>query len=53
MRLEAELFQRMGSFKPRGALTNLAALTADEKRAGVIGISAANHRSGAPVTPRR
>ena len=26
--LKAELFQRTGSFKPRGVLTNLAALTA-------------------------
>jgi threonine dehydratase len=41
--LKAELFQRTGSFKPRGVLTNLAALSPDQKRAGVIGISAGNH----------
>jgi threonine dehydratase len=41
--LKAELLQRTGSFKPRGVLTNLAALSADERRAGVIGISAGNH----------
>jgi threonine dehydratase len=41
--LKAELFQRTGSFKPRGVLTNLAARSADEKGAGVIGISAGNH----------
>ena len=41
--LKAELFQRTGSFKPRGALNKLASLTADERRAGVIGISAGNH----------
>ena len=41
--LKAELFQRTGSFKPRGVLTKLASLTADEKRAGVITISAGNH----------
>src|SRR5918999_348714 len=41
--LKAELFQRTGSFKPRGVLTNLAALSADEKARGVIGISAGNH----------
>jgi threonine dehydratase len=41
--LKAELFQRTGSFKPRGVLTNLAALTEDEKARGVIGISAGNH----------
>ena len=31
--LKAELFQRTGSFKPRGVLTNLAALTPDRARA--------------------
>jgi len=41
--LKAELFQRTGSFKPRGVLTKLASLSADEKRRGVIGISAGNH----------
>jgi threonine dehydratase len=41
--LKAELFQRTGSFKPRGVLTSLAALAADEKARGVIGISAGNH----------
>jgi threonine dehydratase len=41
--LKAELFQRTGSFKPRGVLTNLAGLSPDEKARGVIGISAGNH----------
>jgi threonine dehydratase len=41
--LKAELFQRTGSFKPRGVLTNLAALTPEERKHGVIGISAGNH----------
>jgi threonine dehydratase len=41
--LKAELFQRTGSFKPRGVLTKLASLGADEKQRGVIGISAGNH----------
>jgi threonine dehydratase len=41
--LKAELFQRTGSFKPRGVLNKLARLTAEEKRRGVIGISAGNH----------
>ncbi len=41
--LKAELFQRTGSFKPRGVLAKLASLTADEKAGGVIGISAGNH----------
>jgi threonine dehydratase len=41
--LKAELFQRTGSFKPRGVLTKLASLSAEEKARGVIGISAGNH----------
>jgi threonine dehydratase len=41
--LKAELFQRTGSFKPRGVLNKLASLSAEEKDRGVIGISAGNH----------
>src|SRR5947209_13969773 len=41
--LKCELFQRTGSFKPRGALNKLSHLTAEEKRNGVIAISAGNH----------
>ena len=41
--LKAELFQRTGSFKPRGVLNILAQLTPEERRRGVIGISAGNH----------
>jgi threonine dehydratase len=41
--LKAELFQRTGSFKPRGVLTKLATLTEQERSRGVIGISAGNH----------
>jgi threonine dehydratase len=41
--LKAELFQKTGSFKPRGVLNKLATLTEDEKRRGVISISAGNH----------
>ena len=42
-RLKCELFQRTGSFKTRGALNKIASLTPDEKRRGVIAISAGNH----------
>ena len=42
-RFKAELFQRTGSFKVRGALTRLASLSEEEKRRGVITISAGNH----------
>lgn len=41
--LKAELFQKTGSFKPRGVLTKLASLTAEERRRGIIAISAGNH----------
>ena len=41
--LKAELFQRTGSFKPRGVLTNLAALGPEERSRGVISVSAGNH----------
>src|SRR5438067_1138658 len=41
--LKAELFQRTGSFKPRGVLNKLGSLSPDEKARGVIGISAGNH----------
>ncbi len=42
-RLKCELFQRTGSFKARGALVKLASLTDEERRRGVISISAGNH----------
>jgi threonine dehydratase len=41
--LKAELFQRTGSFKPRGVLAKLASLSDEERGRGVIGISAGNH----------
>jgi threonine dehydratase len=40
--LKAELFQRTGSFKPRGILHKVDSLSADEKERGVISISAGN-----------
>lgn len=42
-RLKCELFQRTGSFKPRGALTKIASLTGEERERGVIAVSAGNH----------
>jgi len=41
--LKAELFQRTGSFKVRGALNRIAALTPVERRRGVVTWSAGNH----------
>lgn len=41
--LKAELFQRTGSFKARGALNKVLSLTAAERERGVITVSAGNH----------
>jgi threonine dehydratase len=41
--LKAELFQRTGSFKPRGVLNKLRSLSEDERARGLIGVSAGNH----------
>ncbi len=51
-RLKCELFQRTGSFKPRGALNKLASLTDEEKQRGVIAISAGNHAQAAAFAAR-
>ncbi len=42
-RLKAELLQRTGSFKVRGALNRIEELSDDERARGVITISAGNH----------
>jgi threonine dehydratase len=41
--LKAELFQKTGSFKVRGALNRVSALTPEERRRGVVTWSAGNH----------
>jgi len=41
--LKAELFQKTGSFKPRGVLNKLASLSAGERARGVVTWSAGNH----------
>jgi threonine dehydratase len=41
--LKAELFQKTGSFKVRGALNRLVALGPEERRRGVVTWSAGNH----------
>ena len=41
--LKAELFQRTGSFKVRGALNRIAELSDAERARGIISISAGNH----------
>src|SRR3954471_10756231 len=43
VRLKAEMFQRVGSYKIRGPLNKFALMSDDEKRRGVVCSSAANH----------
>lgn len=45
--LKAELFQKTGSFKPRGMLAKLASLSRDEKANGIATWSAGNAAQGA------
>ena len=45
--LKAELFQKTGSFKPRGMLTRIASLSADQKARGIVTWSAGNAAQGA------
>jgi threonine dehydratase len=50
--LKAELFQRSGSFKVRGAFNRLSSLTAAERQRGVIGLSAGNHAQALALAAR-
>src|ERR671919_1604121 len=43
LHLKAELFQRTGSFKPRGVANKLLSLSDEEKSQGFITISRGNH----------
>jgi len=46
IRLKAEMFQRVGSYKIRGPLNKFAYLAAEQKQRGVICSSAGNHAQG-------
>jgi threonine dehydratase len=46
VRLKAEMFQRVGSYKIRGPLNKFALMSEDEKRRGVVCSSAGNHAQG-------
>jgi threonine dehydratase len=48
-----ENLQRTGSFKERGALNRMLALSADERRRGVVCASAGNHAQGVAFHARR
>lgn len=43
---KAELFQKAGSYKPRGAINKLNSLTAEQKANGVVSMSAGNFAAG-------
>jgi threonine dehydratase len=46
VRLKAEMFQRVGSYKIRGPLNKLALMSDEQKRRGVVCSSAGNHAQG-------
>jgi len=46
VRLKAELFQRVGSYKIRGPLNKFALMPEEQKRRGVVCSSAGNHAQG-------
>jgi threonine dehydratase len=52
LHLKLELFQKTGSFKVRGALNRMNALTADERKRGVVTMSAGNHAQGVALAAR-
>src|SRR5579862_2767862 len=51
--LKLETLHPTGSFKERGALNKLLTLTAAERRAGVVAMSAGNHAQGVAYHARR
>jgi len=52
IRLKAELFQRVGSYKIRGPLNKFALMPENEKRRGVICSSAGNHAQGVALAAK-
>lgn len=53
LHLKLEAFQFTGSFKDRGALTRILAMSAAERAAGVIAMSAGNHAQAVAYHARR
>ena len=52
VRLKAEMFQKVGSYKIRGPLNKLALMSAEEKNRGVVCSSAGNHAQGVALAAR-
>ncbi|MDI1243575.1 MAG: threonine/serine dehydratase [bacterium] len=44
--IKYELFQKTGSFKPRGAFNTILSLTDEQKQKGVVAVSGGNHAQG-------
>ena len=44
--LKLELFQRTGSFKPRGAFNQVLQLTGEQRKRGIVGVSGGNFAQG-------
>jgi threonine dehydratase len=52
IRLKAEMFQRVGSYKIRGPLNKFALMPEEQKRRGVVCSSAGNHAQGVALAAR-
>ena len=52
VRLKAEIFQRVGSYKIRGPLNKFALMPEDQKRRGVVCSSAGNHAQGVALAAK-
>jgi threonine dehydratase len=52
IRMKAELFQRVGSYKIRGPLNKFALMPEDQKRRGVVCSSAGNHAQGVALAAK-
>ena len=52
VRLKAEIFQRVGSYKIRGPLNKFALMPDDQKHRGVVCSSAGNHAQGVALAAR-
>ena len=52
IRLKAELFQRVGSYKIRGPLNKFAQMPEDQKKRGVVCSSAGNHAQGVALAAK-
>lgn len=50
--LKLELFQRTGSFKPRGAFNQILQLTPEQRKHGVVGVSGGNFAQGLALAGR-